>query len=323
MTRGVVVQGGKIVDRFSVPAGTREAPRLPQGPLPPDSVPFHLQPRADGLAVDSSPETYARKGWSPARWNPFRARFAEVAEFDERASRLEARQADTTGELVALREQLGAVQEEDRQTLASWVEDPAGSARPLPVAPKIEQTISELEHEQAALTVALHRVLDAKTEYVVSHRGRLAREAAKARHEAVRTLEAAIGAVEAARDEAVATVEVERWAQEFPGAEADAASLRLSLVRGGRILKAVPEITSPLAAQQLLEILRRDAGWLNNLLADQQQKNDEGPNIRETAVWEASEEGNAALNREKQRIRESLAPRNVARAGWDADGRGA
>ena len=315
MNRGVVIQGGKVVDRFPLPPGTKDTtlppPRLPEG-----TIPHHLTPRPDGLAADGTPESYGRKGWSPSRWNPFRKRFAEVAEFDERASRLEGKQADTTGQLVALREQLGAVQEEDRQTLAVWVEDPAGSVRPLPVAPKIEQTISELEHEQAALTVALHRALDAKTEYVVSHRGRLVREAARARHEAVRALETAIDAVDAARAEAVLTVEVERWAQEYPAAEANPASLRLSLIRGGRILKAVPEITNPLAAQLVLLILRRDAGWLDNLLADQQQ-NDEEPNIRSEAVWESSVEGNAALNAEKRRIREGLAPRNVSRAGWD------
>jgi hypothetical protein len=43
----------------------------------------------------------------------------------------------------------------------------------------------------------------------------------------------------------VASFRAERWAQEFPGEDADAASLRPELMKGGRLSRAVPDVTEP------------------------------------------------------------------------------
>jgi hypothetical protein len=43
----------------------------------------------------------------------------------------------------------------------------------------------------------------------------------------------------------------------------------------------------------------------------------DGLNLRREAIWENTDEGQRALNDEKQRIREGMKPQNVTRAGWE------
>ena len=246
--------------------------RHPRPEPPPDTIPFDQTPREDGLSVDFSLESYGRKRWRPSRWNPFRSRWAEVAEYDARVARLDERQADVSSQLAALHEQFAVQEKADRTALSLWVEDPSGE-RPLPVAPGIAQRIRKLEAEYDALTLAIQSVLDQKTEYVVQRRGRLSQEAAKARAEAVRELDSAIATVEEARAQAVAAVEAERWAAEFPGPDADAGALRLAMIKGGRVVKALPEFDGQIAAVQAVEILREDSDWLDRAVpAEQEQK---------------------------------------------------
>lgn len=311
MSRGLIVQKRRgIVGSFPLPPGTRDG-TLPRPAVPPESM--RADERPDGLAIDVDAGAYARKRWSPSRWNPFRSRWPEVAELDERVYRLEQRQADTLAELVALREQHTEAVRADESALADWVADPEGD-RPLPTAPGVEQRVSELERERDALEVATRRVLDEKDRYVQANRRRLRSEAAKARADAAKHLDELIDTVAEAREQVVACVEAERWAAHFPAEDADPASLRLPLVRGGRVSRALPELRTQVAASQVLELLRHDSQWLNGATADAEPDGELDPDKQ--AIWETSDEGRAALQRKNEQVREGLAPRNVREAGW-------
>ena len=88
MSRGILIRKGIPVGSYRVPDGTKAVEKpAPKVPL----EAYHQRPdeRADGLARDVTAEGYARKRWSPRRWNPFRSRMAEVAEFDDQVERLE------------------------------------------------------------------------------------------------------------------------------------------------------------------------------------------------------------------------------------------
>jgi len=198
--------------------------------------------------------------------------------------------------------------------LATWVAEPHGD-RPSPLAPGIEPRIADLAAERDALTTAVERVLDEKERYVTKHRGRLTREAEKACARAVERLAQAISAVEEARAEAVDCVAAQRWAAEFPGERADAGSLRLEHMRGGRLSSALPDFKGLAVSVQVIEWLRDDSRWLATVLGDEQRQRDEVDPHHE-AIWESSPEGRKAINLANQRIAEQTAPRNVGKAGW-------
>ena len=258
-SRGLIIKPGKgVVGTFPVPPGT-STDNQPPPTLPPGTVPFHLTPRPDGLAVDTTPGAYVQR-----RWSPRRRRWPEVAAFDDRVRQLEQRQAGTSESLVALREQHQTAESHDRDQLAGWVASEPGP-RPLPTAPAIAEQITELEREREAIEIAVRSELDQKLAYVERHRHRLVADAAKARGEAVARFRAAIGLMAEAREEAVGAVQCELWATQYPGEGADPSSMPLAMVRGGRIVKAIPNYNSQLAAVSLLEALEADAsgstGW--------------------------------------------------------------
>lgn len=303
MSRGELIQDGKLVGTFDVPPGTRNEGPVRMPPLP---TPWPLRP--DGLAVDTSVAAYALK-----RLSPFRDRWPEVREFDEQVERLDRRQADVNVELAALQEQLPQAQAADREALARWVAASEGD-RPVPAAPGIEQRIADLTAERDALEVARQHALDDKTVFVERHRKRLVRDAAKARKQAVEGLDRAIRTVEAARAAVVGCVQAERWAREFPGELADAGSLRLDFSKGGRLSKAIPDLKTLTVASQLFELLRDDARWLDSVLVDEQEERE--PDPHHESVWEDSPEGREAVALANKRIAAGLQPRNVRSAGW-------
>ena len=307
-SHGLIIKPGKgVVGTFPVPDGTRLD--IPQPPtLPEGTIPFHLTPRADGLAVDTTPGAYIQR-----RWSPRRRRWPEVAAFDDRVQQLEQRQAATAEALVQLRERHQAAEQHDNDELAAWVASDHGP-RPLVTAPAIARQIEELEREREAIDTAVRSELDEKLAYVVKHRGRLVSEAAKARAEAVTRLRAAIGALAEAREEAVAAVTCELWAVEYPGEKADPSAVPMQLVRGGRIIKAIPNYTAQLAMVSLLEALESDAAWLDKVAEVAVDEKQLDPN-RE-AVWETSEEGREALDRRRQRDRKRLEQTMGPRTGW-------
>jgi hypothetical protein len=291
-----------------LPEGTRlEVPPRPE--LPPDTVPAHETPRPDGLAADTSVASYVFK-----RWTPFKRRWPEVIAFDERVVELEQKQAGVNAELSESREQLPQIEQNDRDALAAWVADPSGCDRPLPAAPAVRERITELEAEREATELAARKVLDEKTRYVDRHRVRLRKEAAKERRKAVKQLQAAIAAVDQAREGVVDCVRAEVWAKEFPGPDADAGSLALQMVRGGRLVKAIPGYQGQLVAQQLTEAMRGDCDWLDSVVADELEDGEVDPDKQ--AIWLDAPESRPVIARKNKEIAEGLIPKDARAAQW-------
>jgi hypothetical protein len=255
--------------------------------------------------LDPSMEAYARRRWSPRRgWR-------DVAEFDERVAELEQRQARVLAEMTGLHEQIPVAERADTEAMATWVTEQRGS-RPLPTVPALEQRVAELQQECDALTLAVQRVLDKKERYVEKHRGRLLKEARKAHEQTVAEFRRLVDEVERTRGHAADCVEALRWALEFPG-EGAASNLRLELAKGGRVPKVLPEFKTIVPIAKVFEWLREDAAWLARAL---DPKHERDLDVREQAVWTGTDEGEAAVRREKARILEQMRPRNVHRADW-------
>jgi hypothetical protein len=300
-------EGMRVRGPVRLPEGTRlELPPRPE--LPPDVTPLDLTPRPDGLSVDVSIGSYALK-----RLSPFRRRWPEVHEFDARVARLEQKQADVNAELAGLQEQLVQAEAADRETLARWVATQE-EERPLPTAPALEQRISELTAEREALTTAVQHTLDEKTAYVEKHRGRLKREAKRALKQAARGFDEAITQAEQTRAELAECVKALRWATTFPSEQADAGDLKLELAKGGYVPKAIPDHKTLTAMVSVFAWLREDCDWVATVL-DPKPEDDE-PDVRKGAVWEQTDEGRQAINRENKRIVEGLAPKDAREAKW-------
>jgi hypothetical protein len=131
---------------------------------------------------------------------------------------------------------------------------------------------------------------------------------------AVAKLREAIRAVEQAREEAIAALGIEQWAKVFPHEDAGAGHLRLNLLKGGRLSKAMPNVTTITVATSVLQWLLDDAAWLGAVLADEAQDRPLDPHER--AIWENSDEGRQAMALANQRIAEGLKPRAVHEAEW-------
>lgn len=125
---------------------------------------------------------------------------------------------------------------------------------------------------------------------------------------------AAIDAVAAAREQAVAAVETELWVAEYPEATADAASLRLSLMR---LSRAMPDVRTQTAAINVIQWLRDDGDWLNRAVGGDEEASEHDPTKR--AIWEQSKEGQAALARQQKRIIESVREQTTRQPGWEED----
>jgi predicted flap endonuclease-1-like 5' DNA nuclease len=247
------------------------------------------------------------------RISPRRNRWRDIAEFDSRIASLEQKQTRLTDEISGLQEQRAQAEETDREALARWVADEAGP-RPTPTLPAIEERITELGAERDALTAAVANVLNEKAGYVERHRRRLVRDAEKARRRAVERFQAAVTAVEEARQEVADSVATQRWATEYPSEDADATSLRLHQLKGGRLTDAIPEFKGLALMSQLAEWMRQDAAWLDGVLAREEEARPLDPH--EAPIWEDTEEGREAMRLANRRILEGLRPRHTREAGW-------
>ena len=87
------------------------------------------------------------------------------------------------------------------------------------------------------------------------------------------------------------------------------------MVRGGRVVKAIPELRgSQLAVTQVLATLRSDRDWLNGVAAGEESRDELDPG--KGAIWEQSDEGRQAIARKNEDARKAAAPRHTRAAGW-------
>jgi hypothetical protein len=106
-----------------------------------------------------------------------------------------------------------------------------------------------------------------------------------------------------------------RWVQTFPGEETRTDEILPAFLGGGLLnpIKRTLGTTAQVSFQGVAAALRADADVLRDGLPGER----DGLDLRREAIWEAADEGQAALNAEKARVREALNPRNVHRAGWE------
>ena len=275
--------------------------------LPPAPTPTSLPPRL----LDDSRHSVLK------RFSPVRNRWPEVAEFDRRVEELEQRQASLTDELQALSEQHRASVIADKQTLAEWVASENGK-RPEPTASATEQRISELEANRDALSTAVLCVLDEKAAFVVKHRRRLQRDAAKATEQAAARYEHLLSELEAARTEALEARRSQLWADLYPS-ELVTQDVESRLLLGGLRVKEIPWTKDRIEIEQVLALLRADAEWTRQAQTPAQRAELSGtdPRLEGAATWADSPEGEELRRQEAREARERIKKAQQAGDGWE------
>jgi hypothetical protein len=163
--------------------------------------------------------------------------------------------------------------------------------RPEPTAATIERQIEQRTADRDALDKARDVALAAKVAYIERHRGRLLRDAARARAAARARYVDAIQAASDARAELMAARESEVWARLYPNELASAQPSDL-IVDGLRKPQtdAIPGLTFQVAPHSLWRLLQADADYLASACTPDQQRlltGDDGA-VREGTHWGGS-----------------------------------
>lgn len=235
-------------------------------------VPLSEWPGATGGNTSRTPiPPFTPEGGPLRRFSP-RKSWPEVAAIDAKLDQLDRQRMETGARIGQLERAVADAQLADKTAVAGWQMDGGKGQRPLASAPALEAELEQARADMDSFAIAEDRILRQKVELVERHRKRLAKDAAGARKHAVAGLLEAIRHVERAREEVVDALRSERWAREFPGEDANAGSLRLEFMRGGRLSKAVPDVRTLTVATSVLEWLRDDAKWLDAVLADEEER---------------------------------------------------
>ena len=111
------------------------------------------------------------------RLSPRRDRWSEVARFDERVERLEARHGELTNELNAMREQVPAAEAEYQAALSAWLASGQQGVRPQSPVSALEERMQQVQDDLEAINRLIEQTLEHKSEFVEKHRRRLAEQA--------------------------------------------------------------------------------------------------------------------------------------------------
>jgi hypothetical protein len=200
------------------------------------------------------------------RFSPLKS-WPEVAAYDAKLAQLDRQRSELGERIGRLEQSINDARTADRTAVADWQLAGGTGAHPPSTVPALEAELEQARYDVESFASAEDRILREKVAFVEKHRKRLVSDAAKARSEAVKSLQNAITTVEQAREEATAALQTERWAREFPGEDANPSTLSLGFLKGGRLSKAMPEVRTLTVATSVLEWLR-DAAWINSALAD-------------------------------------------------------
>jgi hypothetical protein len=262
----------------------------------------------DGMPSIDRLATYEQQ--ARLRFSPRRLRWQDVQALDDEVGRLEQRRATLGNQLGELHAQLNTVDASDAARLAEWIHNGSTGARPEPERPTIENTIRDLEVESEAVAHLVAGALRKKSDYITKHRARLARLA----HEYVEAEQAKalrlLDDLEATRDQLAAARELELWVAVFPDEAATrmpdnrplCGALRQPLQRAG--------IDTRVEADRILAALRDDITWVAQMTTPEQRAlltGPDAPDLTGQAIWEATDEGRAAVRNHKAKLRESYA----------------
>jgi hypothetical protein len=238
-----------------------------------------------------------------------------IAAFDERVLGLQNQQAALRAEAAALRDRVPAAEVADMQRLAGWHEGGQQGERPHPEKAELEQRLERIDQDARALDRLIDEALEAKAEHVERHRKRLAREAAADVERAHTDYVKLVRELEQAREELVESRRTLRWARYFPSEEASVDNILPTLLAGG-LMQPVRQTLGTLAQiafASMAAALTADADALRDGIPGRE---DGELDVRREAVWERTEEGTAALNAERGRLREAALTRNHRAPGW-------
>jgi hypothetical protein len=294
-------EGGANYVHLEVPARvavTELKVPLSDPPKPPSRSPIPVDPDAGPLRRFSP-----RKSWP------------EVAAIDAKLDQLDGRRVAIGERIAHLEQEIREAAVRDKEAVAEWQLGNAKGQRPAATVPALEKDLEQARADLDSYAIAEDRILKEKVEFVSGHRKRLVTHAAKTRALAVKRLQDARDAVEQARAQVLESLASERWAREYPGDAANAGSLQLELMKGGRLSKAVPDVRTLTSALSVLAWLRDDARWLDRAVSAEGEARPLDPH--EAAIWEQSREGHEAMALANERLKTYLQPRAVTQAEWE------
>jgi hypothetical protein len=242
------------------------------------------------------------------RFSPFRNRWPEVAQYDQRAGELELREQEIRAELQAARDREQQAPVEHADALARWELGGRKTRRPEPELPAIVCRIEELEAELEGVRRAVAKTLDEKAAFVARHRPRLRKQAHEATDQAAERYLQLIEQLAPAREELRACRRTEVWSELYPRQEAMqeppdsvAGGRRRSLEQAG--------ISQAIDPNRLIDVLRADVEWLRGAATVEQAAAIEGrdPRQRPDTYWKGSPEWQAWQKREAQQARQRQA----------------
>lgn len=245
-------------------------------------------------------------------------RWKAVAELDARVEAVQRQQETLRDQVAVLHARIAAAEQADTRRLAAWDEAGRPGERPEPEKTAIEDELARITDDIEALDQLIDETLSEKERHVERHRDKLVREAQADIDQARDRYLQAVRDLEQAREQLVDARHTQRWARYYPAEEASRDTILTPMLAGGLLepVRRTLGSTSQLAFVNVAAALAADAGALRDGIPERDSSE---PDIRRDAVWESTPEGASALNREKEKIIESLQPRNVHRAAWESD----
>jgi hypothetical protein len=244
-------------------------------------------------------------------------RWKQLSSFDDQVSKHEHELAALRARAAELRDQLHIVERADALRVADWLENGRRGDRPQSRKPQFEAEIEQLEQDAKGVEQLIDKTLARKAEHVEKHRGRLEKDAAKDLADAQRAFLDALEAAAQARSRLLDARATRLWVRRYPSDAALADQLHTAMVCGGLALPVRETLgdTQQRPAANIFAALERDSAVLaTHGLED---RPDGELDVRKTAIWERTEEGSAALQREKARILEGMQNRNTRTAAWE------
>ena len=258
--------------------------------------------------------------WATARLSPRHRRHARLAAFDERVGEVEVRMGETMREQAELRERIPAAEAEYAEALARFHANGKG-ARPTSAAPALEERIQELADDYSALEALASETLAEKAAWVTAHRDGLVKDARADVEEAATEYIRAVDRLVAARDDLVGARRDELYFRLYPHESAASDPPTVSLAGGirARLRTAVPGLSLAFGLPELRRLLEADAEFVAAMRTPAQAEalrdSDDVRHDRE-AIWAATEEGQAALRRDREEARQRYRDEWGMEPGW-------
>ena len=272
---------------------------------------LHIDPRV--AAVELTDEERALRASRPTgrKWRA-------LDRLDDEADRLTAKLAEAGTRLQAAEEALRQAPQDDARSLAEWIAAGEKGERPAASVYERERDRDAAELLVNAVRLELDGALRRRVDHVERHREKLTREAQDAVNTAHANYAAALAALTEARSELVDARALTRWVTGFPGPEANTDPLLTAQLAGG-LRKPVKTTLGTEAQVPFASVVAALAADADTLCADWTPAERDPGDIRQTAQWTQTPEGDKALTDEKKRILEALTPRHTTAAGWLED----